>query len=448
MAARATAPARARYGVLGFTLLLSAIAYLDRVCISTAAPAMTDDLGLTKAQMGCVFTAFSFACAVMEVPAGWLADRFGPRLMLTRVVIWWSLAWLWWFRDDPHRHAGVNAAELELIGSAKPTGEVTRSDNAETVAAVHDRRSGSTMKAGGQRPPLRVWEVNPSVKVFPDDLPGPAAKTVTVECARNEHEPFQLVLRSNNGLGCAELEVSPLKNDKGGTLPPVKVEQVGFVPIDHPSGYFHTDVADWQRRVPRGRGSTDGWAGEWPDPLMPNGRFAVLSDRAQPLWFTVHVPREAAPGEYRGTVSIRDWDQMVATVPMRVKALPFELPKSTRLKTVFDFRFHGDEALAMLAELVEKAKVAGLTIERAAFAAGNDTIKVALVGCGGRGSGAAAQALSTRGPVKLWAMADLFADRLEASLLNLMKSRQATYDRDLRGYVPPIVEASGGALVV
>ncbi len=75
--------------------------------------------------------------------------------------------------------------------------------------------------------------------------------------------------------------------------------------------------------------------------------------------------------------------------------------------------------------------VAGLTIERAAFAAGNDTIKVALVGCGGRGSGAAAQALSTRGPVKLWAMADLFADRLEASLLNLMRSRQATYDREM-----------------
>ncbi|HUI05883.1 MAG TPA: MFS transporter [Verrucomicrobiae bacterium] len=87
-----TAPAtRARYGVLGFTLLLAAIAYLDRVCISTAAPVMETDLGLNDAQMGYVFSAFTFAYALMEVPSGWLADRFGPRLMLTRIVIWWSV---------------------------------------------------------------------------------------------------------------------------------------------------------------------------------------------------------------------------------------------------------------------------------------------------------------------------------------------------------------------
>lgn len=72
-------------------LLLAAIAYLDRVCIAIAAPSMKLDLGLNDAQMGYVFSAFTFAYALMEVPSGWLADRFGPRLMLTRIVIWWSL---------------------------------------------------------------------------------------------------------------------------------------------------------------------------------------------------------------------------------------------------------------------------------------------------------------------------------------------------------------------
>jgi ACS family glucarate transporter-like MFS transporter len=84
-------PTRARYSVLTFTLVLTAVAYLDRVCISTAAPAMKADLGLTDTQMGYVFSAFTFAYALMEVPSGWLADRFGPRLMLTRIVIWWSV---------------------------------------------------------------------------------------------------------------------------------------------------------------------------------------------------------------------------------------------------------------------------------------------------------------------------------------------------------------------
>ncbi len=54
-----------------------------------------------------------------------------------------------------------------------------------------------------------------------------------------------------------------------------------------------------------------------------------------------------------------------------------------------------------------------------AYAAEDNTIKIALVGCGGRGTGAAANALSTKGPVKLVAMADVFKDRLARSYKNL-----------------------------
>jgi predicted dehydrogenase len=55
-------------------------------------------------------------------------------------------------------------------------------------------------------------------------------------------------------------------------------------------------------------------------------------------------------------------------------------------------------------------------LPRAGYTAENNTIKVALVGCGGRGSGAIVQALSTKGPVKLWAMADFFRSHLDSSL--------------------------------
>ena len=54
------------------------------------------------------------------------------------------------------------------------------------------------------------------------------------------------------------------------------------------------------------------------------------------------------------------------------------------------------------------------SITNSAHAAGDDTIRVGLVGCGGRGTGAATQALSTTsGPVKLVAMADVFSDQLD-----------------------------------
>jgi len=57
-----------------------------------------------------------------------------------------------------------------------------------------------------------------------------------------------------------------------------------------------------------------------------------------------------------------------------------------------------------------------LVLSPRAFAGNDETIRVGLVGCGGRGTGAATQALSTEGPVKLVAMGDAFADELEQSL--------------------------------
>ncbi|MBI3462396.1 MAG: Gfo/Idh/MocA family oxidoreductase [Planctomycetes bacterium] len=62
-----------------------------------------------------------------------------------------------------------------------------------------------------------------------------------------------------------------------------------------------------------------------------------------------------------------------------------------------------------------------LGIARSAHAAGDDTIRIGLVGCGGRGTGAANQALSTPGKTKLVAVADAFADNVEKSLQNLKK---------------------------
>ncbi|UCD58754.1 MAG: gfo/Idh/MocA family oxidoreductase, partial [Candidatus Hydrogenedentota bacterium] len=70
---------------------------------------------------------------------------------------------------------------------------------------------------------------------------------------------------------------------------------------------------------------------------------------------------------------------------------------------------------------VTASALAGLIGQRS-YAAGNSTIKLALVGCGGRGTGAVADALSAKGgPVKLHAMADLFEPRLKSSLENLTK---------------------------
>ena len=84
-------PSRTRFIVIYFAVTLAIITYVDRVCISQAAPQMQKDLGLTKEQMGWAFTAFSLAYALFEIPGGWLGDKIGPRKVLMRVVAMWSV---------------------------------------------------------------------------------------------------------------------------------------------------------------------------------------------------------------------------------------------------------------------------------------------------------------------------------------------------------------------
>ena len=85
------APSRARNVVLWFAVTLAIITYVDRICISQAAPMMQAELNLSKTDMGWVFAAFGLSYAIFEMPGGWLGDRFGPRKVLMRVVCMWSI---------------------------------------------------------------------------------------------------------------------------------------------------------------------------------------------------------------------------------------------------------------------------------------------------------------------------------------------------------------------
>ncbi len=82
--------------------------------------------------------------------------------------------------------------------------------------------------------------------------------------------------------------------------------------------------------------------------------------------------------------------------------------------------------------MIPAAMAGSLAISRSAHAAGDGTLKVGLVGCGGRGSGAAVNALNADRGAKLVAMADAFADRLQSSRARLkkMKSDQVAVDDD------------------
>ncbi|MGD9855800.1 MAG: MFS transporter, partial [Planctomycetaceae bacterium] len=84
-------PTRMRHVVVASASLMSVLLYLDRFCISFAEIYIQEDLGLTNVEVGWMLSAFFWTYALGQVPAGWLTDRFGSRIMLTAYVLLWSL---------------------------------------------------------------------------------------------------------------------------------------------------------------------------------------------------------------------------------------------------------------------------------------------------------------------------------------------------------------------
>ncbi|MFL6335364.1 MAG: MFS transporter [Pyrinomonadaceae bacterium] len=86
-AARAT---NARYKVLALLVALASLTYLDRLCISIAGPSIMKEFNFNAETMGYIYSAFTLSYALLEIPSGWLGDRFGTRRALARIVLWWS----------------------------------------------------------------------------------------------------------------------------------------------------------------------------------------------------------------------------------------------------------------------------------------------------------------------------------------------------------------------
>jgi MFS family permease len=83
---------KVRYLLLGLMCLMYFIAYIDRVNISIVGPLLKQEMGLSPLQLGLVFSAFAYPYAAMQILGGWLADKFGPRLVLTVLSTVWAIA--------------------------------------------------------------------------------------------------------------------------------------------------------------------------------------------------------------------------------------------------------------------------------------------------------------------------------------------------------------------
>ena len=81
---------RTRWVLIAWLFVLSALGYLNRVNISVAGEAISQDFHLSQIQLGWVFSIFTLGYALFQAPTGRLADRFGPRKILLLATVWWA----------------------------------------------------------------------------------------------------------------------------------------------------------------------------------------------------------------------------------------------------------------------------------------------------------------------------------------------------------------------
>lgn len=171
----------------------------------------------------------------------------------------------------------------------------------------------------GEDASAAVWWAEGAYKVFRQDpVPAKRSEAVLLRAARNEYEPFLLVIRPKVRLNGVRAETGPLTHETGASIPAcaVSVSRVEYVAVARPTDAF-------------------GAAGDWPDPLPPcEGPFAAPAGENAALWITVRVPRDVPPGRFRGEVVLSSGSWRRA-VPVVLEAWAFALPDRPSIRSAF-----------------------------------------------------------------------------------------------------------------
>ena len=181
--------------------------------------------------------------------------------------------------------------------------------------------------------PLVWWTTHSLEKIRPfDPEPEGATHAVKIQAARNEFEPFQVVLRAEGqDIDSVDLEVTDLRAKTG----IVSSQSYISVYLEH---YLNLKAPS----------SVAGGTGEWPDPLIPRvDRYAnekrnafpfkLIRGRNQPVWIEVFVPPSVRAGVYSGQVRVLVAGKVQLSVPLDLEVWDFQLPSTSSLATTFGF---------------------------------------------------------------------------------------------------------------
>ncbi|RUR90292.1 MFS transporter [Pectobacterium versatile] len=89
-----TRPTKRRYFTLLMIFITVVICYVDRANLAVASAHIQEEFGITKTQMGYIFSAFAWTYTLCQIPGGWFLDRVGSKVTYFIAIMGWSIATL------------------------------------------------------------------------------------------------------------------------------------------------------------------------------------------------------------------------------------------------------------------------------------------------------------------------------------------------------------------
>jgi Domain of unknown function (DUF4091) len=174
-----------------------------------------------------------------------------------------------------------------------------------------------------------LWAVDALTKLLPDTSPPQARPPIQLEAARGETVSGQVAVRLSRAAKALRAEVSALQGS-GRSIAPVRVRLQWVRRIDVKRNSEGVPLDELVAKAPC----------SLPDPFWDRDAIEALAGVTQPLWVEIDVPRDAAPGDYEGTLTVRHDGQPV-TLPLRLKVWDFEMPTARHQQVTNWFTFPG-----------------------------------------------------------------------------------------------------------
>ncbi|NLO04818.1 MAG: DUF4091 domain-containing protein [candidate division WS1 bacterium] len=167
-----------------------------------------------------------------------------------------------------------------------------------------------------------LWTDDENRKILPErDLPDATTDAVELTAARGEYESFQLAVTPETDMSTVSFAWSDLTGPATITTDALRCRRIEHVDIQQTTGPF-------------------GHQGLNPDPLTERLPVDIPASFNQGFWFTLQVPADQAPGDYSGELSLLSGEDVIASVPLRLRVHDFAIPPRPSMDVRSAFRYN------------------------------------------------------------------------------------------------------------